>query len=280
MDIVVWNENVHESRGDATVLSHYPDGIHAVVADGLRELLGDEASVGTATLQDPEHGLTEERLAATDVLYWWGHVAHGEVSDEVVERVIRHVHAGMGLVVLHSGHYSKVFTRLMGTTCSLKWRNDGERELVWTIAPQHPIAEGIPHPIVIDRQEMYGEQFDIPRPDEEVFLSTFAGGEVFRSTAAAVGSSTSRRATRSTPCTTTPTSAACSRTPPAGSRPPRAAPISRPTSTRATGSSPDERREGEAGRARRIRCSHCSRGSRLRRPPRPRDPRRPRRLGR
>ncbi|WP_316300432.1 ThuA domain-containing protein, partial [Clavibacter michiganensis] len=124
---------------------------------------------------------TEERLAATDVLYWWGHVAHGEVSDEVVARVIRHVHAGMGLVVLHSGHYSKVFTRLMGTTCSLKWRNDGERELVWTIAPQHPIAAGIPHPIVIDRQEMYGEQFDIPRPDEEVFLSTFAGGEVFRS---------------------------------------------------------------------------------------------------
>ena len=181
MDIVVWNENVHESRGDATVLSHYPDGIHAVVADGLRELLGDDASVSTATLQDPEHGLTEERLAATDVLYWWGHVAHGEVDDAVVERVIRHVHAGMGLVVLHSGHYSKVFTRLMGTTCSLKWRNDGERELVWTIAPRHPIAQGVPHPIVIDRQEMYGEQFDIPRPDEEVFLSTFAGGEVFRS---------------------------------------------------------------------------------------------------
>ena len=181
MDIVVWNENVHESRGDATVLSHYPDGIHTVVADGLRELLGDDARVSTATLQEDQHGLTEERLAATDVLYWWGHVAHGEVSDEVVARVIRHVHAGMGLVVLHSGHYSKVFTRLMGTTCSLKWRNDGERELVWTIAPDHPIAQGVPHPIVIDRQEMYGEQFDIPRPDEEVFLSTFDGGEVFRS---------------------------------------------------------------------------------------------------
>ncbi len=152
MDIVVWNENVHESRGDATVLSHYPDGIHQVVADGLRELLGDDARVSTATLQEDQHGLTEERLAATDVLYWWGHVAHGEVSDEVVARVIRHVHAGMGLVVLHSGHFSKVFTRLMGTTCSLKWRNDGERELVWTIAPQHPIAAGIPHPIVIDRR--------------------------------------------------------------------------------------------------------------------------------
>jgi trehalose utilization protein len=198
VNIVVWNENVHETRGDETVREHYPDGIHTVVAAGLEARLtpgadgtdgahpahGQHASthtVTTATLQEPEHGLTEERLAATDVLFWWGHIAHDQVADEVVDRVVRHVHAGMGLVVLHSGHYSKPFTRLMGTTCSLKWRNDGERELVWTIAPGHPIAEGVPHPIVIDRQEMYGEYFDIPRPDEEVFLSTFAGGEVFRS---------------------------------------------------------------------------------------------------
>jgi trehalose utilization protein len=179
--IRVWNEFIHETRGDAVVIENYPDGIHQVVADGLREHLGDAASVTTATLQDPEHGLTEEALDTTDVLFWWGHIAHDQVADEVVERVVRHVHAGMGLVVLHSGHYSKVFKRLMGTTCSLKWRNDGERELVWTIAPDHPIAEGVPHPIQIPRQEMYGEFFDIPVPDEEVFLSTFAGGEVFRS---------------------------------------------------------------------------------------------------
>ena len=179
--IRVWNEFVHESRGDAVVLGHYPDGIHAVIAAGLEESLGDAVSVSTATLQDPEHGLTEEVLANTDVLFWWGHIAHDQVSDEVVERVVRHVHAGMGIVVLHSGHYSRVFQRLMGTSCALKWRNDGERELVWTVLPDHPIAQGVPHPIVIDRQEMYGEQFDIPRPDEEVFLSTFAGGEVFRS---------------------------------------------------------------------------------------------------
>ena len=179
--VLVWNENKHESRGDAHVNELYPEGIHGAIAEGLRGLLGDEAVVNTATLQEPEHGLTQEVLDNTDVLLWWGHIGHDEVSDEVVDRVYRRVHEGMGLIVLHSGHYSKIFTRLMGTTCSLKWRNDGERELVWTIAPQHPIAAGIPHPIVIDRQEMYGEQFDIPRPDEEVFLSTFAGGEVFRS---------------------------------------------------------------------------------------------------
>jgi trehalose utilization protein len=177
----VWNEFVHETRGDAVVLEHYPDGLHQVIAHGLREHLGEAAEVTTATLHDPEHGLSEAALAETDVLFWWGHIAHEQVADDVVQRVVDHVHAGMGLVVLHSGHYSKVFTRLMGTTCSLAWRNDGERELVWTVLPGHPIADGVPHPIQIDRQEMYGEFFDIPVPDEEIFLSTFAGGEVFRS---------------------------------------------------------------------------------------------------
>ncbi|SIT66661.1 ThuA domain-containing protein [Microbacterium sp. RU33B] len=179
--ILVWNENVHETSGDAGVIRHYPHGIHEVIAAGLRGVLGDAADIRTATLQQPEHGLTEDVLAQTDVLLWWGHVAHDQVSDEVVDRVHAHVLGGMGIIVLHSGHYSKIFRRLMGSSCSLKWRSDGERELVWTIAPRHPIAEGVPHPIVIPEQEMYGEFFDIPVPEETVFLSTFAGGEVFRS---------------------------------------------------------------------------------------------------
>jgi trehalose utilization protein len=179
--VTVWNEYIHETRGDEIVLAHYPDGIHSVIAAGLAESLGEAVSVRTATLDQPEHGLTEDVLATTDVLLWWGHIGHDQVSDEIVDRVERAVHAGMGILVLHSGHYSKIFKRLMGTTCSLKWRSEGERELVWTIAPRHPIAEGVPHPIIIPEQEMYGEYFDIPVPDESVFLSTFAGGEVFRS---------------------------------------------------------------------------------------------------
>ncbi len=179
--ILVWNENIHESRGDARVNANYPDGIHTAIADGLRASFGDDAQVSTAVLQDEQHGLTEERLAGTDVLLWWGHIGHDQVSDEVAERVHRHVLAGMGILVLHSGHYSKIFTRLMGTTCSLKWRNDGDRELVWSLAPTHPITEGVPNPIIIPEQEMYGELFDIPSPDELVFVSSFTGGEVFRS---------------------------------------------------------------------------------------------------
>lgn len=180
ISVLVWGENRHEQI-DATIAERYPLGMHGAIASGLQSALGDRAEVSTATLDDPEHGLTDDRLAATDVLLWWGHMAHDAVSDEVVDRVHRHVLAGMGLVVLHSAHYSKIFTRLMGTTCSLRWRGEPDRELVWTIDPTHPIARGVPHPIIIDEQEMYGEFFDVPTPDELVFVSSFSGGEVFRS---------------------------------------------------------------------------------------------------
>lgn len=180
LHVLVWGENRHE-QAEPHVAELYPDGMHGAIRSGIEEHLGDRAEVSVALLDDPEHGLTEERLAATDVLTWWGHAAHAEVSDEVVERVQRHVLAGMGLVVLHSGHWSKIFTRLMGTTCTLRWRSEHDRELVWTVDSTHPIAQGVPHPIEIPEQEMYGEEFDVPAPDELVFISSFTGGEVFRS---------------------------------------------------------------------------------------------------
>lgn len=180
MRVTVWNEGVHEATQPA-IAAIYPEGIHGAIAEGLAANLGDAAQIRTATLADPEHGLTEAVLAETDVLLWWGHMAHDDVDDEIVERVRQRVLGGMGLLVLHSGHFSKVFIKLMGTTCSLSWRNDGKRELVWGVNPAHPIARGIPHPIEIDKQEMYGELFDVPAPDELVFISSFAGGEVFRS---------------------------------------------------------------------------------------------------
>lgn len=180
--VTVWNENVHEHR-DQSVIRIYPDGIHGAISSGLHRELGSGAHVNHATLDQPEHGLSAQVLAETDVLTWWGHTAHDKVDDEVVERVYARVMEGMGIVVLHSGHFSKIFRRLMGTSCALRWRSDpgGERELVWTVNPAHPIAAGVPQPILIPHQEMYGEFFDIPPPDELVFLSSFEGGEVFRS---------------------------------------------------------------------------------------------------
>lgn len=179
--VTIWNENVHEQKNEL-VGKLYPDGIHGAIETGLRKLdSGDSLSLRTATLEMPEHGLTEEVLAATDVLIWWGHRAHNEVEDAIVDRVQEQVLEGMGLIVLHSGHFSKIFRRLMGTACALKWREAGERERLWVVNPGHPIAEGIGPCIELENTEMYGEPFSIPEPEEQVFISWFEGGEVFRS---------------------------------------------------------------------------------------------------
>ena len=175
---VVWGENVHD-RENQIVRRIYPDGLHGCIAAALN---ADSAiSATTATLEQPEHGLTAARLADTDVLLWWGHAAHGSVDEAIVDRVSERVWQGMGLVVLHSGHFSKVFRRLMGTPCSLTWREAGEKERVWVINRNHPIAHGIGPYFEIERSEMYGEPFTIPEPLETVFISWYQGGEVFRS---------------------------------------------------------------------------------------------------
>ena len=176
--VLVWNEFRHENDSEK-VRSVYPHGIHKAIAAGLQGCSGLE--VRTATLDEPEQGLAEPVVAATDVLVWWAHKAHAEVRDEVVDRVKKRVLEGMGLIVLHSAHFSKIFKSLMGTNCSLKWREAGEKERLWNIEPGHPIAEGIGEYFEIPHGEMYGERFDIPRPDEIVFISWFQGGEVLRS---------------------------------------------------------------------------------------------------
>lgn len=176
MRVLVWNENIHE-REQPEVAAVYPKGIHGCIADFLSS---KDIYVTTATLDMPNQGLSEELLAETDVLVWWGHRAHDAVTEENIEALCRHIHGGMGLVALHSAHHSKLFRRLMGTSCNLKWRH-GDRERIWCAMPSHPIAKGIPEHFELEREEMYGEPFDIPTPDETVFLGWFAGGEVFRS---------------------------------------------------------------------------------------------------
>jgi len=178
--VTVWNEFRHERNTKHQASKTYPDGIHAVIASFLAEQ--PDFAVRTATLDEPEHGLAQGVLDATDVLTWWGHTAHREVANDVVERVYeRVVLGGMGLIVLHSGHFSKIFKRLMGTTCNLKWRVADERERVWVVEPGHPVARGLPECFEIPREEMHGERFDVPAPETLVFVGWFQGGEVFRS---------------------------------------------------------------------------------------------------
>jgi len=177
--VTIWNEGRHEKRSPE-VTAIYPKGIHGALADHLNQAGGFD--VRTGVLDDPHHGLHEDAVNDTDVMLWWGHLHHQEVAAEVVERVHRRVLAGMGIVVLHSAHFSQIFKRLMGTSCDLKWRVDqNEREILWVTRPGHPIVAGIDDHFILPHEEMYGEFFDIPEPECTFLISSFSGGEVFRS---------------------------------------------------------------------------------------------------
>lgn len=175
--VTIFNEYRHEKESES-IRAVYPDGIHGAIKAGIED---EEIVVRTVTLDDPECGLTQEVLDDTDVIIWWGHMAHHEVPDEVAQRVRDAVHAGMGAIFLHSGHHSKPFRLLMGTPCNLTWREDGDYELVWVVNPAHPIAQGIDRFIKLENVETYGEPFSIPEPEELVFIGSYEGGEVFRS---------------------------------------------------------------------------------------------------
>lgn len=177
INVTVWNEYRHEKQNEG-IARIYPEGIHGAIAKGLA---AEDLNIRTATLDEPMHGLSDEVLNSTDVLIWWGHCAHGEVADEIVQKIHKRVIEGMGLIVLHSGHFSKIFRAVTGCSCSLKWREAAEKERLWNIAPTHPITQGIGEYFELPHEEMYGERFDIPKDSETIFIGWFEGGNVFRS---------------------------------------------------------------------------------------------------
>lgn len=174
--VSIYNEFVHE-KNDAAVRAIYPEGIHEVLASFLRS---DEISVRCFTLDNVAE-ITTKVLDETDVMIWWGHMAHDKVPDEVALCVKDAVLRGMGMIFLHSAHHSKPFRLLMGTSCNLTWREDGDMERIWNIQPAHPIAQGIDRYFELPHEETYGEPFAIPNPDDVIFIGWYDGGEVFRS---------------------------------------------------------------------------------------------------
>ena len=177
INVTVWNEYVGEKYRE-NVSEVYPDGIHKAISDFLSK--EEDIHVKTVTLSSEEQGLSEEILKNTDVLIWWGHEAHDKVTEENAERVKQHVLNGMGFIPLHSAHYCKPLQKLLGTSMCLRWKH-GEKEKLICIDPSHPIAKGITEPVILEKEEMYGEYFDIPKPDDVVFLGWFSNEEVFRS---------------------------------------------------------------------------------------------------
>jgi len=181
ISVTIWNEFVHEqadSPAGEYIRKIYPSGIHRYLAE---HLAADDLEITPVSLDQPAQGLPNELLDRTDVLVWWGHCAHAAVEDALVDRIQKRILEGMGLIVLHSGHLSKIFRRMTGTACRLRWREVGEKERLWVVSPSHPIAQGVPETFVIPNHEMYGEPFDIPPDGRVVFMSWFEGGNVFRS---------------------------------------------------------------------------------------------------
>ncbi|MBO5648434.1 MAG: ThuA domain-containing protein [Clostridia bacterium] len=179
--VTIWNEYVHEVYEDA-VREIYPLGIHGCIKEFLEKLdVNGELEIRLAALADPDQGLPDEVLNNTDVLMWWGHCAHHEVDDGLVQRIKARVYdGGMGFIPMHSAHMSKPFREILGTSGKLLWGED-QHEFIWNVRPGHPITAGIPEHIELDKEEMYGEPFMIPQPDELLFISWFEQGYVFRS---------------------------------------------------------------------------------------------------
>lgn len=179
--VTIWNEFVHErdpKELGEKIRKIYPNGMHALLKE---KLASPDLDIRLSSLEQPEQGLPDSLLNDTDVLLWWGHCAHAKVEDALVDRIQKRVLSGMGLIVLHSGHFSKIFKRLMGTSCSLHWRDVGEKERLWCLAPNHPITQGVPETFTLPHSEMYGEHFEIPDDGKLIYVSWYEGGNVFRS---------------------------------------------------------------------------------------------------
>ena len=152
MNVLVWAEDKPLPEHADAYRRLYPGGIQKKLSEIVRAC--ENADVRTATMQEAR-----------------------------VDAMQRRVLEGMGLVVLHSAHASKIFARLMGTrTQMLRWRENDELQRYWIVNPAHPIAEGLDGEYFeIPMDETYGEYFEIPQPEQQVFLTVSAGGEVFRS---------------------------------------------------------------------------------------------------
>jgi trehalose utilization protein len=176
--VTIWNEFRHE-KSHPEAMALYPNGLHATIKEFLS--VNEDLEITLAALDDPDQGLPPEVLDNTDVLIWWGHMAHREVDDALVTRIQRRVYLGrMGFIALHSSHRSKPFCAIVGTTGNLSWGRN-QKEIMWNMLPTHPIAEGIPDCFFIESEELYAEPFFIAQPDELIFGGWYEDGCIFRS---------------------------------------------------------------------------------------------------
>jgi len=177
INVVIWNEFRHEkTKEKARAL--YPNGLHATIKGYLDK--NEDMEITLAALDDPDQGLSDERLQNTDVLVWWGHMAHDEVDSVLVKKIRDRVWEGkMGFIALHSAHMARPFCAIVGTEGVLSCGRN-QKEIMWTLMPSHEISAGIPDHFLIEEEELYAEPFHIPEPDELVFGAWFEDGHILR----------------------------------------------------------------------------------------------------
>lgn len=159
--VVVWSEGT----APKTV---YPYDVNTAIAEGLQPL--KDWQIITASITDPDQGLSDDLLNSTSVLIWWGHQKHGDVKDELVAKIVRRVkEGGMGFIATHSAHYSKPLKALLGTNCGWKYyTDDGARVDLIVKSPKHPIAKGVKN-FTVPKTERYGDPFEVPPAETVVF---------------------------------------------------------------------------------------------------------------
>lgn len=169
VNALVWSEGTEPE-------DVYPDGIRAVIADALK---ADGIDTRTRSIEDKQQGVIDADLAWADVLLWWGHLKHDEITDETVDRIEDAVREdGLGFISLHSSHYARPFKRLVDASGDLgEYRfDDDESESVGVVAADHPIAEGVDD-FTIPEAEMFGDPFDVPEPETVVLHSMYSNGD-------------------------------------------------------------------------------------------------------
>ena len=162
--VVVWSEGT--ANVDPNSKGIYPQDINTAIADGLKPLAERGWEIVKGSLGDPDQGLSAALLDSTDVLIWWGHKKHGEVKDDLVNRIVERVKAGkMGFIGTHSAHFCKPLKQLLQTPCS--WREyvaDGTSVEIIVKEPSHPICKGVEN-FKLPKIERYGEPFKVPTPE-------------------------------------------------------------------------------------------------------------------
>jgi len=124
--VVVWDEQQPAQK----------QAYSSFLGNSVAEHLGAQPgiSVRSVNINDPGQGLAGGVLDDCQVLIWWGHVRHAEISAETGRSIVERIKDGkLSLVALHSAHWSTPFVEAMNERTRLdvvgKFHSEGNERL-------------------------------------------------------------------------------------------------------------------------------------------------------